>query len=91
MHNETVSPEMQKEIEGFCNKITTIYDIDNEIKEELYGHIEDKLPGYLSGEVELTEDDAFVLVSEHFGKPEIIKKLLREHMKLKRRRHQSGS
>ena len=69
---------MQKRIEGFCRKITVAYDIDNDIKEELYGHIEDKLLDYLNGEVKLTEDDAFVLVREHFGNPETVKVLLME-------------
>ena len=68
---------MQKQIEGFCRQITDAYDFDD-IREELHGHIEDKLLDYLSGEEKLTEDDAFVLVRNHFGNPDNIKELLQK-------------
>lgn len=35
--------------------------------EEIGGHLEDKLLGYLSGEVRITQDDALLLTRAHFG------------------------
>ena len=78
MPEETISPAARDSIRTFCRKITVTYDLDEEIQEELYGHIEDKMLGYLSGEEKLTEDDAFVLVCEHFGDSETVKVLLHE-------------
>ena len=37
--------------------------------------MEDKLTNYLSGDEELTEDDAFILVEKHFGEPATVKAL----------------
>jgi hypothetical protein len=54
------------------------HDLDPEIQEELYGHMEDKLHAYLKGEEPLTEEDAFILVREHFGDPAVLKDLLQE-------------
>lgn len=78
MPEETISTEGQESILAFCRKISVTYDLDEEIQEELYGHIEDKLLGYLSGEEKLTEGDAFVLVCEHFGDSDSIRELLNE-------------
>lgn len=38
-----------------------------EVAEEIGGHLEDKLLGYLSGEVRITQDDALLLARAHFG------------------------
>ncbi len=65
-------------IESLCRKISVAYELDAEIQEELRGHVEDKLLGYLDGEETLSEDDAFILVREHFGDPAKVKSLLRE-------------
>ena len=65
-------------IETLCKKISVAYELDAEIQEELRGHVEDKLLGYLDGEETLSEDDAFILVREHFGDPAKVKSLLRE-------------
>ncbi len=40
-----------------------------ETLEELYGHLEDKTLGYLSGEEDVSEADAVLLTREHFGDP----------------------
>src|SRR5262249_9802013 len=44
--------------------------------EELYGHLEDKLIGYLGGEERLTEADAMILVREHFGRVDGLRSVL---------------
>jgi hypothetical protein len=40
--------------------------------------MEDKLHAYLTGEEPLTEQDAFILVREHFGDPAVLKGLLQD-------------
>ncbi|MCC6487592.1 MAG: hypothetical protein IT364_08825 [Candidatus Hydrogenedentes bacterium] len=43
--------------------------LGEDAREELYGHLEDKTLGYLSGEDGITEADAVLLTREHFGDP----------------------
>ncbi|MBN1293218.1 MAG: twin-arginine translocase subunit TatC [Candidatus Latescibacteria bacterium] len=76
MPEDYISPEMSEKIQQFCRNISETYNFDEDIQEELYGHIEDKMLGYLSGEEPLTEDDAFVLVREHFGDSAAVRELL---------------
>ena len=78
MPETNISAETQESIQKFCLKISIAYDLDEEIQEELSSHIEDKLLMYLNGELKLSEQDALVLVREHFGKPEHIRSLLEE-------------
>ena len=40
--------------------------------------MEDKLTGYLDGSEKVSEEDAFILVREHFGDPANIKNLYQE-------------
>ncbi len=47
--------------------ITVAHELDPEIQEELYGHIEDKLLAYKNGEEPVSEEDALILAREHFG------------------------
>ncbi|MBL7648105.1 MAG: hypothetical protein JNK74_18125 [Candidatus Hydrogenedentes bacterium] len=61
-----------------ARKITVAHDLDSEIQEELYGHIEDKLLAYTSGEERVTDEDAFILVREHFGDAKVIRGLMQE-------------
>jgi hypothetical protein len=75
---ENLSPETSEKLRYLCRKIAVAHTIDEEIQQELYSHMEDKFLGYLSGEEKITEEDAFILVREHFGKPESIKDLLQE-------------
>lgn len=72
---EFLQPETEERIRALCQKISVSFDLDPEIQEELYGHLEDKLHAYLNGEEVLTEEDAFILVQEHFGNPAILKAL----------------
>jgi hypothetical protein len=75
---DNLSPETADKIRTLCRKISVAHNIDEEIQEELYSHMEDKFLGYLSGEEKITEDDAFILVKEHFGDPAVIRELLDE-------------
>ncbi len=73
--SEKMSPETQEKINDLCRQISVAHNLDEEIQEELYTHMEDKLIGYLSGDEKLAEEDAFILVREHFGDPAVIKSL----------------
>lgn len=74
---EAPSAAAQERIRSLCRRISVAHDLDAEIQEELYGHMEDKFLAYRSGEEPVTEDDAFILVREHFGSPAVLKDLLR--------------
>jgi hypothetical protein len=75
---DSSSSKAQEQMRALCRKISVAHDLDPEIQEELYGHMEDKLHAYLKGEEPLTEEDAFVLVREHFGDPAVLKGLLQD-------------
>jgi len=65
--DDSISVEMEKRIRELCDEIASAEGLDSELHDELYGHIEDKVLGYLSGEEVLSEADAFLLAREHFG------------------------
>lgn len=73
---DKLNPDTCKKIRVICKEISVAHDLDAEIQEELYGHMEDKLIAYLDGEEALTEEDALILVREHFGNPAVLKGLL---------------
>ncbi len=75
---EKLTPETEHRIRELCRNISVAHNLDEEIRAELYSHMEDKLLGYLSGEEKVTEDDALLLVKEHFGNPGILKSLLQD-------------
>ena len=70
-----ISQETQDKISALCKKISVAHNLDEEIQKELQCHIEDRLTGYLSGDEQLSEDDAFILVEKHFGNPAAVKAL----------------
>lgn len=70
-----ISPETHDKISALCKKISVAHNLDEEIQKELHCHIEDRLTGYLSGDEQITEDDAFILVERHFGDPATVKAL----------------
>jgi len=76
--SDKLSGETQKKIIELCRKISVSHNLDDEIREELFTHMEDKLLGYVNGDVALTEEDAFILVREHFGDAAVIRTLYRE-------------
>jgi hypothetical protein len=73
-----ITDAAQQHIRELCNKISIAHELDEDIQRELRGHMEDKLLVYLSGEEHITEEDAFVLVREHFGYAETIKSLFHD-------------
>ena len=88
---EPLSSNTQEQMRALCKKISVAHSLDAEIRDELYGHMEDKLLAYLNGEEPVTEDDAYILVREHFGDPAVLKGLLQDvhayevHVSLARR------
>lgn len=79
--DKTPSSEMQERLRALCRQITVAEEIDPEIQEELMSHVEDRFNGYLHGKDPVTEEDAFLLVREHFGNPAVVKELLQHtHM-----------
>jgi hypothetical protein len=74
---DSVRPETQARLSKLCKQISVAHDLDPEIQKELYGHMEDKLLAYLNGKEPLTDDDALILVREHFGDPAVVKDLFR--------------
>jgi hypothetical protein len=67
-----LSDETQRAIEELAQEIAGANDLDSEIGAELRGHIEDKVAGYLSGEVRPSERDAMLLARAHFGDPAMV-------------------
>ncbi|GMV90806.1 MAG: hypothetical protein AMXMBFR82_05840 [Candidatus Hydrogenedentota bacterium] len=74
--DKTPSSEIQERLRALCRQITVAEEIDPEIQEELMSHVEDRFNGYLHGKDPITEEDAFLLVREHFGNPAVVKELL---------------
>ncbi len=73
---ETPTPEMRERLRTLCKQITVAEDIDPEIQEELLTHMEDKFAAFRYGSEPITDEDALILVREHFGDPGIMKALL---------------
>ena len=71
-----ISEATRREMERICRRATAGRDVPDAVRDELYGHLEDKLLGYLGGEERLTEADAMILVREHFGRPEALRPIL---------------
>ncbi len=76
MDKSSVSEAMAGKICRFCDTITKSYDLDTDVRDELCDHIEDRLLDYREEHKTLSEEDAFVLVREHFGDPAEVRKLL---------------
>jgi hypothetical protein len=72
---DSVSPDIQAKLSALCKQVSVAHELDPDIQKELYGHMEDKLLAYLNGKEPLTDDDALILVREHFGDPAVIKDL----------------
>ena len=78
MDDQHLDSALEEKARALCAQITVAHDLDSEIQEELYGHVEDKILGYLSGEIPVTGDDALILVREHFGDAAAIKSLFQD-------------
>lgn len=88
---DDLNPETSTRINKLCKRISVAHTLDEDIQEELRGHMEDKLLAYLNGQEAITEDDALLLTENHFGDPAAIKNLLQDvhivetHVSLARR------
>jgi len=76
MHNR-LTPDTEKRIQALCNEITGTYDSDDELRQEMRDHIEDKVLAYLDGKQVLSEADALILAEAHFGNRKKTRSLLR--------------
>ncbi|MBN1291766.1 MAG: hypothetical protein JXB48_07990 [Candidatus Latescibacteria bacterium] len=76
--SDPISPEIRDNIDRLCRQVSVSHNLDDEIRKELRSHMEDKFRNYLIGNEQLTEDDAFILVREHFGNPSVIKALYQD-------------
>ena len=73
-----ISQKIQDKIHRLCSQVSVSNNLDDEIRKELQSHMEDKFRNYLIGNEQLTEDDAFILVREHFGNPSVVKELYQD-------------
>jgi hypothetical protein len=64
-----LSQETETALRKLAREIGRSRGLGEDTQEELYGHLEDKTLGYLSGEENLSEADAVLLTREHFGDP----------------------
>jgi hypothetical protein len=69
MHDESIDRAV-KQIRSLCHELAEKRGLSDEVREELCGHMEDKLMGYLKGEERVSVEDALVLVRAHFGDAE---------------------
>ncbi len=75
---EQLNDSIQKKARELAERITVAHDLDPEIQEELYGHIEDKMLAYCSGEEPVSQEDALILAREHFGDGATVKAMFQE-------------
>lgn len=68
--------EALQKIRSLCHDLAAKYRLDDPTRDELCGHMEDKLAGYLSGDVRVSEEDALLLVRAHFGDAEQVARRL---------------
>jgi hypothetical protein len=66
MHDLPTEPTIKK-IRALCQELAIRQSLNDDARDELCNHLEEKLAGYLSGEVKISEEDALCLVRAHFG------------------------
>jgi hypothetical protein len=64
---EPLNQSAIEQIHQIVRQLARKQGLDAEEVEEIGAHLEDKLLGYLSGEVRITEGDALLLARAHFG------------------------
>jgi hypothetical protein len=74
--DKQLSPETEDGLKALAREISIAHDLDREIQEELFGHMEDKALGYLSGEEPVSQADVVLLTREHFGNVRNLKDFL---------------
>ena len=70
--------EIEEQLRVLCRKIAVARGLDDELQEELFTHMEDKWSAYMRGEEKVSEQDALILVREHFGEPRAVQSMLSE-------------
>ncbi len=75
---DQLKPDTSEKMRALCKKISVAHNLDAEIQEELYAHMEDKLIAYMNGDETFAEEDALILVREHFGDPSQVKALFQK-------------
>jgi hypothetical protein len=73
---EFLSPETSRKLDAAARALSKKHRLEDAARAELRAKMESKLLAYLSGGEKLTEENAFVLVREHFGDPEEVKVML---------------
>jgi len=76
--DKQITPDIEKQLEALCAEISVAQKLDEEVQEELYGHLEDKYLAYMNKEEEVGPQDAVILVREHFGDAAALQELLRD-------------
>ena len=74
--DKPLSQETQSQIRALCESIAQRDQLGADVQEELRGHIEDKIFGYLEGREAIIEQDAVILARQHFGDALTVKTLL---------------
>lgn len=75
---DTLSPEISKRVRALCEGILGDLNMPDTAIEELEGHFQDRMLGYLSGADPLSEEDALLLTQEHFGDAQTVRELFAE-------------
>jgi len=73
---EKLSEQTRAKISKFCAELAANHALDPDTRDEICGHLEDKLAAYVSGEVRPTEEDALVLARAHFGDADRVSRTL---------------
>jgi diadenosine tetraphosphatase ApaH/serine/threonine PP2A family protein phosphatase len=74
---DPISAAAAQKIKALCAKVAVAHGLDEPIRHELCGHMEDELLAYLTGRRPVSEADALILVEKHFGDPAVIRDLFR--------------
>ena len=77
-HSSPLPPHVIQQIRSYCRQFASEHDAGPETEQELADHLEEKCLRYLRGEEPVTPEDAFILAKEHFGSPELLRRLMKE-------------
>ena len=75
---DEISEAARGKIEALLHDITAGHDIDDDARDELRSHMEEKFLDYKQCTEPISDDDAMLLVRKHFGKPEVIVAMYQE-------------
>jgi hypothetical protein len=78
---EKTMPELpdssRRKINSLSHELFGRLHLDEDTRAELSAHLEEKLAGYMSGQIPISEEDALILVRAHFGDARQIARRLR--------------